>query len=38
LVRDLEGNRFYVSRPVTAEAQHDLSEAANAMTSAQASI
>lgn len=35
LVRDLEGNRFYVSRPVTAEALQDLSDAADAMTSAQ---
>jgi catechol 2,3-dioxygenase-like lactoylglutathione lyase family enzyme len=35
LVRDLEGNRFYVSRPVTAEAQQDLTDAAGAITSAQ---
>jgi len=36
LVRDLEGNRFYVSRPVTAEAQQDLSDAATALTAVQA--
>jgi hypothetical protein len=35
LVRDLEGNRFYVSRPITAEAQQDLTDATTAITSAQ---
>jgi catechol 2,3-dioxygenase-like lactoylglutathione lyase family enzyme len=35
LVRDLDGNRFYVTRPVTAQAQQDLTEAAGAISSAQ---
>ena len=35
LVRDLEGNRFYVSRPVTAVAMQDLSDAAGAIASSQ---
>ena len=35
LIRDLDGNRFYVSRPVTEEARQDLTDAASAITNAQ---
>ncbi len=35
LLRDLDGNRFYLSRPLSPEAQQDLSDAASAVTTGQ---